>query len=109
MSKKRIYPLEDEKERPWYDIPRDYSKEMRYDKFGIPCEHVYKPSMKLKGGKWIISCSWEICTKPRDYSKEMRYDKWGRVHKHVYKPRAKLKGGRWIMFCGWEICMEEEL
>ena len=83
---------------------------MRYNKFGILCEHVYKakPSAKLKGGKWIITRSWEICTKPRDYSKEMQYDKWGRVRKHVYKPRAKLKGGKWIMFRGWEICMEEE-
>ena len=46
MAKKRMYLLsEDEKETSWYDIPRDYSKEMRYDKFGILCEHVYKPCM----------------------------------------------------------------
>ena len=86
-----------------------YSKEMWYNKFGILCEHVYKPSAKLKGGKWIITHSWEICIKPRDYSKEMRYDKLGRVRKHIYKPRAKLKGGEWIMFRDWEICAQNNM
>ena len=75
---------------------------MWYNKFGILCVHVYKPSAKLKGGKWTITHSWEICIKPRDYSKEMRYDKWGRLRKHIYKPRAKLKGGEWIIFRDWE-------
>ena len=38
MVKKRMYLLsEDEKEMSWYDIPRDYSKEMWYD--------IYKPCM----------------------------------------------------------------
>ena len=104
MTKKRMFLLGDDKETSSYNIRRDYSKEMRYNKFGTLCEHVYKPSAKLKGGKWIITHSWEICIKPRDYSKEMRYDKWGRLRKHIYKPRAKLKGGEWIMFRDWEIC-----
>ena len=88
-----------------YDIRKDYSKELRYDKFGRLCEHVYKPSAKVKGGKWTRN--WEICIKPRDYSKEMRYDKQGRVRKHIYKPRAKLNGGEWIMFRDWEICSQK--
>ena len=102
IAKKRMYLLEDDKETSSYDIRKDYSKELRYDKFGRLCEHVYKPSAKVKGGKWTRN--WEICIKPRDYSKEMRYDKQGRVRKHIYKPRAKLKGGEWIMFRDWEIC-----
>ena len=120
MAKKRMYLLGDDKETSSYDIRKDCSKEMRYNKFGRLCEHVYKPSAKVKGGKWIykpsakvkggkwiITRSWEICTKPRDYSKEMRYDKQGRVRKHIYKPRAKLNGGKWIMFRDWEICAQK--
>ena len=52
IAKKRMYLLGDDKETSSYNIRRDYSKEMRYNKFGILCEHVYKPSAKLKGGKW---------------------------------------------------------
>ena len=72
MAKKRMYLLGDDNETSWYNIRRDYSKEMRYNKFGILFEHVYKPSPKLKGGKWIITHNWEICIKPRDYWKEIR-------------------------------------
>ena len=39
----------------------DYVKEMRYDKWGRLCLHIWKPRTKLKLNKWITTSSWEIC------------------------------------------------
>ena len=43
-------------------MPLDYLKDMRYDKWGRLCQHVFKPRLQLKGGVWITTRSWKVCT-----------------------------------------------